>query len=407
MKVKINQIVPNPEQPRTYFDPVQIENLGQTIKEGGQIEPLWVVPIGDVPDRITEGLNGSEVEYLIIDGERRWKAMSQLGFDEIEIWSMDCGYTEAYHRSVIKHKTTSFHNDKEKAIGILNSLANRFKDEPDFEQFIDDGKPDHCKNCDSFPVNEGKWRWECIDGQDVWECEACGHFHTIKPEVERLRQAVVRCAKHISNVEFRNDKPHYRDPFGSQFKQWCNRAGYSINAIASHIPAQANIDTDILPYMSRPEGQQSMPTRIAEDVSKIKEPEIRQDAAKKWERGSLTSSESGKLATFINDPDVPQDLKEKVVKEDYPIDQAKIDHRIRIQGLEHVKTPKPDISEVTRKFAESLERLTVALDKLIENWEFVEIEEQRRFITALSRLYTKIKSKGEETWKMKQTKQIE
>ena len=97
-------------------------------------------------------------------------------------------------------------------------------------------------------------------------------------------------------------------------------------------------------------------------------------------------------------PEVLQQAKEKVVKEDYPIEQAKADHRFRKQGLDHIMFDKPDISDVVESFSNTLEKLIVEFDKLIENWEHVDIDEQKRFIRALSRLYSKIREKGDEAW---------
>jgi ParB family transcriptional regulator, chromosome partitioning protein len=68
-KIPIDSIVPNRFQPRTVFDDDKIEELSRTIHIHGIIQPIVV--------RQFEG------NYEIIAGERRWRAMKKLGWDEV------------------------------------------------------------------------------------------------------------------------------------------------------------------------------------------------------------------------------------------------------------------------------------------------------------------------------------
>lgn len=69
--IKLNNLRPNPRQPRKIFDPVELAGLGQTIASGGQLHPIAVEDNGD----------GT---YNVIDGERRWRAMELIKRTEIE-----------------------------------------------------------------------------------------------------------------------------------------------------------------------------------------------------------------------------------------------------------------------------------------------------------------------------------
>ena len=69
-KIPIDLIVPNRFQPRTVFDDDRIEELSRTIHTHGIIQPIVV----------REFENG---QYEIIAGERRWRAMKKLGWDEV------------------------------------------------------------------------------------------------------------------------------------------------------------------------------------------------------------------------------------------------------------------------------------------------------------------------------------
>jgi ParB family chromosome partitioning protein len=67
--IPIHEIVPSPFQPRTVFDEERIDELCQTIKTHGVIQPIVV--------RMRQG------KFEIIAGERRWRAVTKLGMDSI------------------------------------------------------------------------------------------------------------------------------------------------------------------------------------------------------------------------------------------------------------------------------------------------------------------------------------
>ena len=67
----INIIEPNPDQPRKNFDAEAMKELAQSIKLHGIIQPIVVSPRG----------NG----YIIIAGERRWRASKMVGLREVPV----------------------------------------------------------------------------------------------------------------------------------------------------------------------------------------------------------------------------------------------------------------------------------------------------------------------------------
>jgi ParB family chromosome partitioning protein len=70
-EVEIDEVFPNPLQPRLKFDADSIEELSRSIKESGIIQPIVVVPEGD--------------NYKIIVGERRWRAAQKAGLKKIPV----------------------------------------------------------------------------------------------------------------------------------------------------------------------------------------------------------------------------------------------------------------------------------------------------------------------------------
>lgn len=71
--IDLNEITPNPLQPRRFFDKSALQSLASSIKNCGLIQPIAVKRI-DTSSR--------EVKYEIIAGERRWRACKMAGIKE-------------------------------------------------------------------------------------------------------------------------------------------------------------------------------------------------------------------------------------------------------------------------------------------------------------------------------------
>lgn len=68
-EIALEQIRPNPRQPRGHFDPEQLEALAASIREHGVLQPVLV----------TETLDG----YQLVAGERRFRASQMAGIERI------------------------------------------------------------------------------------------------------------------------------------------------------------------------------------------------------------------------------------------------------------------------------------------------------------------------------------
>jgi len=69
-EIPIADIVPNPAQPRSAFDEEALEELAGSIRQLGVIQPVTVKRSGDG-------------KYIIISGERRWRAAKRAGLDTL------------------------------------------------------------------------------------------------------------------------------------------------------------------------------------------------------------------------------------------------------------------------------------------------------------------------------------
>ena len=90
LKLPINKIITNPNQPRKYFDDEKMEELKESIKNNGLIQPIVV-------RKLESG------KYEIIAGERRFRACRELGLESIEVLKINAGNSKSYEFSVLEN----------------------------------------------------------------------------------------------------------------------------------------------------------------------------------------------------------------------------------------------------------------------------------------------------------------
>ena len=73
--IPVDQILPNPSQPRKTFDQVDLVNLADSIRQHGLLQPISL--------RISSKSEGSTTTYICIAGERRLRAFKMLGRSHI------------------------------------------------------------------------------------------------------------------------------------------------------------------------------------------------------------------------------------------------------------------------------------------------------------------------------------
>ena len=102
MMVPINQIEPNRNQPRKQFDEDAIEELADSIKQFGVIQPLIV--------------KKRENYYEIIAGERRWRASKKAGIKKVPVIVKDYDENEILKISLIENLQREDLNPIEEAL---------------------------------------------------------------------------------------------------------------------------------------------------------------------------------------------------------------------------------------------------------------------------------------------------
>ena len=72
-QVRVGSIEPNPYQPRREFRDEELTELMGSIRENGLLQPIVVRPAP----------TGSGAEFQLVAGERRWRAITRLGWEEV------------------------------------------------------------------------------------------------------------------------------------------------------------------------------------------------------------------------------------------------------------------------------------------------------------------------------------
>ena len=110
-KIKITQIEPNKSQPRKQFDEDALQELADSIKQYGVLEPLIVTKKGKF--------------YEIIAGERRWRAARLAGVKEVPVVIREYTDREIMEISLIENIQREDLNPIEEALAY-ESLINEY-----------------------------------------------------------------------------------------------------------------------------------------------------------------------------------------------------------------------------------------------------------------------------------------
>jgi ParB family transcriptional regulator, chromosome partitioning protein len=108
----IGSIQPNPEQPREDFDASKLEELAQSIRTNGIIQPITV----------TYSKHGT---YIIVAGERRWRAAQLAGLSEIPVYVREAEPDRVLELALVENIQRADLNPVETA-GAFRQLIERY-----------------------------------------------------------------------------------------------------------------------------------------------------------------------------------------------------------------------------------------------------------------------------------------
>ena len=124
-KLSLSDIVPNQFQPRKNFDEENLEDLTNSIKERGVIQPI-----------IVRKSNLDPSKYEIIAGERRWLAASNAGLHDIPVVVTEADDLKSLEFAIVENVQRYDLNPLEEAQGYKRLIDEFSYDQEKVSQFI-------------------------------------------------------------------------------------------------------------------------------------------------------------------------------------------------------------------------------------------------------------------------------
>ena len=124
-QISIKDITRNKLQPRKYFDKESLEDLTNSIKKQGVIQPIVVRP-----DKISEG------KYEIIAGERRWLASQNAGLHEVPVVILNVDDVKSLEFAIVENIQRQDLNSIEEARGYRRLVDDFNYNQEKLSQFI-------------------------------------------------------------------------------------------------------------------------------------------------------------------------------------------------------------------------------------------------------------------------------
>jgi len=116
-RVSLDAIAPNPHQPRSVFDPQALQELADSIRTVGLIQPPIVQQVA--------AEEGTPPRYQLITGERRWRAARLAGLQHIDVIVKDATPQETLELALVENIQRADLNPLEEA-NAYQQLADEF-----------------------------------------------------------------------------------------------------------------------------------------------------------------------------------------------------------------------------------------------------------------------------------------
>ena len=110
LEVDVEDISPNPRQPRRRFDSDSLRELASSIREHGLIQPLIATQAEPLPESGEAG-----PRYRLIAGERRWRAAKMAGLQRVPVIVKEVSPPEALQLALVENIQRSDLNPLEEA----------------------------------------------------------------------------------------------------------------------------------------------------------------------------------------------------------------------------------------------------------------------------------------------------
>ncbi|WP_375685784.1 ParB/RepB/Spo0J family partition protein, partial [Bartonella sp. TT110JLCBS] len=123
--ISIESISCNPHNPRRHFTETELDNLAQSIRQHGVVQPVIVRPLRDHPHR-----------FELIAGERRWRAAQRANLSQLPVIIRDVDDKTALELAIIENVQRADLNPIEEAKGYEMLLNEHDYTQVDLAQVI-------------------------------------------------------------------------------------------------------------------------------------------------------------------------------------------------------------------------------------------------------------------------------
>ena len=124
-QLAVSDLVPNKYQPRKIFDESNLEELTNSIKERGMIQPI-----------IVRKSNDDKTKFEIIAGERRWLAAQRAGLHDVPVVITEADDLKSLEFAIVENVQRHDLNPLEEAQGYKKLIDEFFYDQEKVSKFI-------------------------------------------------------------------------------------------------------------------------------------------------------------------------------------------------------------------------------------------------------------------------------
>ena len=124
-QISISDLVPNRYQPRKIFDEVSLQDLTNSIKERGMIQPI-----------IVRNSNNDKSKFEIIAGERRWLAAQRAGLHNVPVIITEADDLKSLEFAIVENVQRHDLNPLEEAQGYKRLIDEFSYDQEKVSKFI-------------------------------------------------------------------------------------------------------------------------------------------------------------------------------------------------------------------------------------------------------------------------------
>jgi ParB family chromosome partitioning protein len=129
-RAPIENLKANPRNPRRAFTETELNELTESIRERGIIQPI-----------VVRAVRGSADNYEIIAGERRWRAAQRAGLHDVPVAVVEASDAQALEFAIIENIQRADLNPIEEAAGYLALMEEFHHSQDDVAQIVGKSRP--------------------------------------------------------------------------------------------------------------------------------------------------------------------------------------------------------------------------------------------------------------------------